>query len=102
MIKAFFPVTARRMHERIDVQARDIVVPSPSAQVTGAFTATAAVARVVGLSSRHAWPVILAFLLAAIISGNYFVRHFVITSDSRKLMSSSLPWRQEEQRLNLA
>jgi len=90
------------MHERIDVQAPDIAVPPPSARVTGAFTPTTAIARVVGLSSRHAWPVILAFLLAAIVCGNYFVRHFVITSDSRKLMSSALPWRQQEEMLNLA
>jgi hypothetical protein len=38
--------------------------------------------------------VILGFLLLAILSGSYFTRHFVITSDSNKLMSNSLPWRQ--------
>ena len=69
------------MHQGIDLQA----------SVSGAFSATSALARVVRLSSRHAWPVILGFLLAAIVCGNYFVRHFVITSDSNKLMSSALP-----------
>ncbi len=90
------------MHQRIDAQASDIGVSPPSTQAGGALAATSAVARVVRLSSRHAWPVIVCFLLAAIAGGSYFVRNFVITSDSQKLMSSSLPWRQQETMLNLA
>jgi len=46
--------------------------------------------------------VILGFLLLAILSASYFTRHFVISSDSNKLMSSSLPWRQQEAMLDLA
>ena len=38
----------------------------------------------------------------AIASASYFTPHFVITSDSNKLMSSSLPWRQQEIMLDLA
>ena len=64
--------------------------------------AVAAIARLVQLSSRYAWPVILGFLLVAIASASYFTRHFVITTDSNKLLSSSLPWRQQEIMLDLA
>jgi hopanoid biosynthesis associated RND transporter like protein HpnN len=63
---------------------------------------TATITRLVELSSRHAWPVILGFLLIAGLSAGYFKRHFVITSDSNKLMSSSLPWRQQEVMLDHA
>jgi hopanoid biosynthesis associated RND transporter like protein HpnN len=46
--------------------------------------------------------VIVGCLLLGIFSGNYFTRHFAITSDSNKLMSSSLPWRQQELMLDRA
>jgi hopanoid biosynthesis associated RND transporter like protein HpnN len=46
--------------------------------------------------------VILSFLLLAIFSGIYSLRHFVITTDSNKLLSSSLPWRQQEMMLDAA
>jgi uncharacterized protein len=62
----------------------------------------AAVTRLVQLSSRYAWPVILSFSVLAIVSISYFARHFVITTDSNKLLSSSLPWRQQEMMLDLA
>ncbi len=52
--------------------------------------------RCVRLSARHAWPVIVAFLVVATLCGIYFARHFAITTDSNKLLSSSLPWRQQE------
>lgn len=68
----------------------------------GTFATTAAMTRLVWLSSRYPWPVILGFLLVAIVSGSYFMRHFVITTDSNKLLSSSLPWRQQEVMLDLA
>ena len=45
---------------------------------------------------------ILGFLLVAIASASYFTGHFVITSDTNKLISSSLPWRQQEVMLDLA
>jgi hopanoid biosynthesis associated RND transporter like protein HpnN len=60
----------------------------------------AAVARVVRLSTRHAWVVLIAFLIAAILAGGYVARHIAINTDSSKLLSSSLPWRQQEIKLN--
>ena len=60
----------------------------------------AAIARVVRLSTRTAWLVIPGFLIAAILSGSYVSRHFAINTDSGKLLSSSLPWRQQEMKLN--
>jgi hopanoid biosynthesis associated RND transporter like protein HpnN len=62
----------------------------------------AAVTRLVQLSSRHAWPIILSFALLAILSACYFARHFAITTDTNKLLSSSLPWRQQETMLDAA
>jgi uncharacterized protein len=63
---------------------------------TGEFAPIAAITRLVQLSCRRGWLVILGFLLAAIVSASYFTSHFVITSDTNKLISSSLPWRQLE------
>ncbi len=60
----------------------------------------AAVARVVRLSTRYAWAVIPAFLIAALLAGVYVSRHIAINTDSSKLLSSSLPWRQQEMKLN--
>ncbi len=62
----------------------------------------AAITQAVRLSSRHAWLVILGFLLVAILSAAYLAHHFAITTDSSKLISSSLPWRQQEIRLDRA
>src|SRR4029078_4908056 len=50
-------------------------------------------------STRHAWFVILAFLLVAVLSAHYFTFHFSITTDSNKLLSSSFPWRQQDRAL---
>src|ERR1700728_2624916 len=60
----------------------------------------AAIARVVPLSTRHAWVVIAAFLVAAVLAGAYVARHIAINTDSGTLLSSSLPWRQQEMKLN--
>ena len=60
----------------------------------------AAIGRVVRLSTRHAWVVIPAFLIAAVLAGGYVSRHIAINTDSGKLLSSSLPWRQQEEKLN--
>ncbi len=60
----------------------------------------AAVGRAVRLSTRHAWLVIPGFLIVAVFAGVYLSRHFAINTDSSKLLSSSLPWRQQEMRLN--
>ena len=64
-----------------------------------AITATTQAVR---LSTRHAWFVILAFLLVAILSAAYFASHFAITTDSNKLLSSSLTWREQEGALDRA
>src|SRR5690242_16610772 len=56
--------------------------------------------QVVRFSTRHAWFVILAFLCVAILSITYFASHFAITTDSNQLLSSSLPWRQQERTLD--
>ena len=60
----------------------------------------AAIARVVRLSTRYACGVIPAFLIAALLAGVYVSRHIAINTDSSKLLSSSLPWRQQEMKLN--
>ena len=56
----------------------------------------------VRFSTRHAWSVILAFLFIAILSTVYFASHFAITTDSNQLLSSSLPWSQQERALDRA
>jgi hopanoid biosynthesis associated RND transporter like protein HpnN len=89
------------MQDRIDVQAQ-YRLPPPSTNKSGDFAAITAITRLVPLSSRYAWPVILGFLLAAIVSASYFAGHVVITTDTNKLMSSSLPWRQQERAIDLA
>src|SRR6476646_104338 len=61
-----------------------------------------AITQTVRLATRHAWFVILAFLLVAVLSAHYFTFHFAITTDSNKLLSSSLPWRQQERALDRA
>src|SRR5262244_3165457 len=64
--------------------------------------AVAVITRLVRLSSRYAWPTILTFLLLAVVSATYFTRHFAIITDSKELLSSSLPWRQQERMLHNA
>jgi uncharacterized protein len=65
------------------------------------FTTISAITWLVRLSSRHAWPMILSFLVLAAVSASYFTRHFAISTDSKELLSSSLPWRQQEMSLNI-
>jgi uncharacterized protein len=72
--------------DRIPIQARNVTV--------------AVITRLVQLSSRYAWPTILSFLLLAAVSATYFTRHFAIITDSKELLSSSLPWRQQERMLH--
>ena len=60
----------------------------------------AAIVRVVRLSTRYAWVVIPAFLVAAALAGVYVQRNIAINTDSGKLLSSALPWRQQEIKLN--
>jgi len=88
------------MHDRIDVQAQ-YRLPPPSTK-SGDFAPIAVITRLVELSSRRAWLVISGFLLAAIVSAAYFTAHVVVTTDKNQLISSSLPWRQQEVMLDLA
>jgi uncharacterized protein len=74
--------------DRIPIQAGNVIV--------------AGITRLVQLSSRYAWPTILSFLLLAVVSADYFTRHFAIVTDSKELLSSSLPWRQQERMLHNA
>jgi uncharacterized protein len=60
----------------------------------------AAVSRLVRFSTRYARFVIPAFLIAAVLAGFSVTRHIAIDTDSSKLLSSSLPWRQQEIKLN--
>src|ERR1700722_17811728 len=76
-------------------------MPSPPvSMVKNSALLIAAISRVVRLSTRHAWVVIVAFLIAAVLAGGYVARHIAINTDSGKLLSSSLPWRQQEIKLN--
>jgi hypothetical protein len=88
--------------ERIAIQARNRAVPRQSVKINRDSVTITAITRLVQLSSRYAWPVILSFLLLAAVSATYFTRNFAITTDSKKLLSSSLPWRQQEMMLNNA
>ncbi|MBV8752460.1 MAG: MMPL family transporter [Hyphomicrobiales bacterium] len=62
----------------------------------GDFATTGAVFRLVQLSVCYPWAVTLAFFLLAALCAGYFTRHVAISTDSKKLISSSLPWRQQE------
>src|SRR5271166_6412250 len=95
-------VTAADCMDGIAAQARNATLPQQSVKRSRDSAATAAITRLVQLSTRHAWLVILGFLLLAAVSASYFTRHFAMTTDSKKLLSSSLPWRQQEMMLNAA
>src|SRR5277367_438996 len=73
---------------------------TPVSMVKNSAYLIAAISRVVRLSTRHAWVVIAAFFILAVLAGGYVARHIAINTDSGKLLSSSLPWRQQEKKLN--
>jgi hypothetical protein len=62
----------------------------------------AAIVRVVGFCTGYARIVVAGFLLLAFASAFYLAHNFAITTDSDKLLSDSLPWRQQEIRLDKA
>ena len=62
----------------------------------------AAIVRIVAFCTRNSWTVIAGFLVLALASSLYLVQNFAITADSDKLLSDSLPWRQQEIRLDKA
>src|SRR5438132_4392368 len=57
---------------------------------------TTAVLRMVGLCTRHPWPVIIIAAVLAIVSTLYTATHFAITTDTDQLLPKDLPWRQHE------
>src|SRR5262245_61533216 len=89
------------MHARVDLHARRRLAPRFMNQ-GGEFAPIAAVTGLVEVSCRRAWLVIPGFLVAAGVSGSYFAGHVGITSDTNKLISSSLAWRQLEVLLDRA
>jgi uncharacterized protein len=66
------------------------------------YAMTAGVTRLVQISIRAAWAVIIAFVVVAALAGGYFAHNVAISTDSKKLMSSSLPWRQQEAAIDRA
>jgi uncharacterized protein len=78
------------------------VIRTKSMKTGGDSASTVGVSRLVRLSLCYRWGVILAFFVLAALSASYFMRHVVISTDSKKLMSSSLSWRQQEAMLELA
>jgi len=59
-----------------------------------------AVGRAARISIRHRWLIIALFLAGSMLAASYVCRHLAITADSSELLSSALPWRQQEIRLN--
>ena len=53
-------------------------------------------------SRRHALAVALGGLLLAALSALYAVTHLDVTTDTDRMFSSSLPWRQQADELNKA
>ena len=63
---------------------------------------TSIVARIVAACCRHAKLVLIIAALASVLSAYYSVTHFAINTDSSKLISTKLPWRQREAEYNKA
>jgi len=60
----------------------------------------AAIVRIVVSSTRSPWAVIAGFLLLTLGSALYLAQNFAIDTNSDELLSKSLPWRQQEIRLD--
>jgi len=54
------------------------------------------IARVVAWSCHRAWLIVLAGVLATALAVAYAASHFSMTTDTAKLISPNLPWRQNE------
>lgn len=54
------------------------------------------VSQTVKYCTRHAWLVVAIAGLLAVASTSYAVRHFALSTDINKMISSDLPWRQRE------
>ena len=55
-----------------------------------------AVAAIVRLSTRFAWPVIALAAVLTVACAIYAARHFAINTDAESLLPRDLPWRQSE------
>ena len=73
---------------------------TPSMVTTLTPLITEAVAHATRTSIRHSWFVIALFLVGGALAADYISHHLAITTNSSALLSSSLPWRQQEIRLN--
>ena len=56
----------------------------------------AAIAHVVDLCCRHAWKVLLLFVVIGGIAFSYASHHFAIDTDTVKLFPPNLPWRLDQ------
>ena len=54
------------------------------------------IARLVDAAARHAWRVVLIAAAAAIVASVYTAHYFAIDTETSKLISPELPWRQRE------
>ena len=57
---------------------------------------TSAVVQIIEFCTRHAWRVIAAGVVLALVSGAYAARNFAINSDVSALLSPNLEWRKRE------
>jgi hopanoid biosynthesis associated RND transporter like protein HpnN len=57
---------------------------------------TGFVVRAVDLSTRYAWPVIVASLLLTVLASWYAATHFAMTTDVNQLISPHIAWRERE------
>jgi uncharacterized protein len=65
-------------------------------------TTTAFVVRAIAFCWQHAWPIIAAAALLAIVSSWYAASHFKMTTNMAQLISSRIPWREREAALEKA
>src|SRR5215471_14176243 len=56
----------------------------------------AALTRIVDFCCRHAWKVLLLFLVIGAATYSYTAHHFAIDTDTVKLFPPNLPWRQNQ------
>ena len=63
---------------------------------------TAFVVRAIAFCWQHAWPVIGAAILLAVVSSWYAAVHFKITTNMSQLISNHIPWREREAALERA
>jgi hopanoid biosynthesis associated RND transporter like protein HpnN len=57
---------------------------------------TAAMVQTVDICTRHRWLVVAFALLVTALSAAYAARHFAMDTDTSKLISADLPWRERE------